>query len=99
MAIDTVAKRRSALATRRLPWFRRFHAPVADGTIDQGDRQQLAFVYRGILSANDPTPRMACVEALDVFCVGPAASDVFTPAKYGGVFTPTTEAAQGGCHP
>jgi hypothetical protein len=49
MAIDTAAKRNSAIATRRLPWMRRF-APPTDGTIDQGDRQQVAFVYRGILS-------------------------------------------------
>lgn len=47
MAIDTAAKRRSAVATRRLPWFRRF-LPAPDGAIEQGDRQQLAFVYAGI---------------------------------------------------
>lgn len=47
MAIDTVAKRGSAIATRRLPWFRRF-APVPDGSITQADRQQVAFVYGGI---------------------------------------------------
>ena len=47
--IDSPAKRCSAIATRRLPWFRRF-APLADGTMDQGDRQQLAFVYRGVLA-------------------------------------------------
>lgn len=49
MAIDTAAKRRSAVATRRLPWFRRFQ-PAPDGTISQGDRQSLAFVYSGILA-------------------------------------------------
>ena len=49
MAIDTAAKRNSAIATRRLPWFRRF-APIPSGTVDAGDRQQLAFVYRGIES-------------------------------------------------
>lgn len=47
MAIDTAAKRRSAVATRRLPWFRRFY-PAPDGTVDQADRQSLAFVYGGI---------------------------------------------------
>lgn len=47
--IDTPAKRCSAIATRRLPWFRRF-MPLPDATMDQGDRQQLAFVYRGILA-------------------------------------------------
>lgn len=49
MAIDTAAKRRSAIATRRLPWFRRFQ-PGPDGSMTQGDRQQLAFVYSGILA-------------------------------------------------
>lgn len=50
MAIDTAEKRCSAIATRRLPWFRRF-APIPDGTVDAGDRQQVAFVYRGILAS------------------------------------------------
>lgn len=49
MAIDTQAKRCSAIASRRLPWFRRF-APIPDGSMTQGDRQQLSFVYRGILA-------------------------------------------------
>ena len=55
MAIDNAAKRRSAIMTRRLPWFRRFQ-PGPDGTIDQGDRQQLAFVYRGILASEAQAP-------------------------------------------
>jgi len=49
MAIDTQAKRGSAIATRRLPWFRRF-MPLPDGSMTQADRQQLAFVYGGILA-------------------------------------------------
>ena len=49
MAIDSAAKRRSAVATRRLPWFRRFQ-PAPDGSMTQEDRQQLAFVYVGILA-------------------------------------------------
>lgn len=49
MAVDTRNKRASAIACRRLPWMRRF-LPLADGTIDQGDRQHVAFVYRGILA-------------------------------------------------
>lgn len=49
MAVDTAAKRRSAIATRRLPWFRRFQ-PAPDSSMDQADRQQLAFVYSGILA-------------------------------------------------
>ena len=50
MAIDTAAKRCSAIATRRLPWFRRFE-PRPDATVDLADRQQLGFVYRGIAAA------------------------------------------------
>lgn len=47
MAIDSAAKRCSALAARRLPWFRRF-GPIPDGTVSQEDRQQVWFVYNGI---------------------------------------------------
>ena len=50
MSIDTEAKRCSALATRRLPWFRRF-VPIPDGSVDQADEQQVSMVYRGILAA------------------------------------------------
>lgn len=53
MAIDTAAKRNSAIATRRLPWFRRF-APIPSGDVTAQDRQQLGFTYIGIESA-DPT--------------------------------------------
>lgn len=53
MPIDTAAKRNSAIATRRLPWFRRF-PPMPDGTVGQGDRQQDAFVYAGILATSVP---------------------------------------------
>lgn len=52
--IDTAAKRCSAVASRRLPWFRRFSS-LPDGTADQGHRQQSAFAYRGIL-AGSSTP-------------------------------------------
>lgn len=55
MAIDSEAKRRSAIATRRLPWFRRF-IPLPDGSIGQGDRQSLAFVYSGIAADVVPQP-------------------------------------------
>lgn len=48
MSIDTAPKRRSAVATRRLPWFRRFTLPAPDAAIGTGDRKHLAFVYRGI---------------------------------------------------
>lgn len=54
MAIDSRAKRLSAIATRRLPWFRRFW-PEADGSMTITDRQQLAFVYIGITVAQAAT--------------------------------------------
>ena len=43
MAIDTHDKRRSAGAHLFLQVL-----PVADGSVNQGDRQQAAFLYRGI---------------------------------------------------
>lgn len=48
MAIDTAAKRNSAICTRRLPWMRRF-SPIPSGSITQADRQQLGYTYIGIL--------------------------------------------------
>lgn len=50
MAIDTKAKRHSALGQRfaRLPFGRRFTQPPPDGTIDQADRQTAGFAYGGI---------------------------------------------------
>lgn len=58
MPIDTAPKRLSAIATRRLPWFRRFALPAPDSAVDQGDRQQLALVYRGVLAGEvvEPDP-------------------------------------------
>lgn len=44
MAIDTLVKRNSALS------FSTLLLPVPDGTIDQADRQTMAFSYGGILS-------------------------------------------------
>lgn len=46
MAIDSRDKRGSALGK---PWFRVY--PVADGTIDAGDRLQAAGLYRGVAAA------------------------------------------------
>lgn len=48
MAIDTAAKRRSAVGVRRLPWLRRFTLPLPDASMTIGDRQQTAYVYLGI---------------------------------------------------
>jgi len=47
MAIDTAAKRNSAIATRRLPWMRRF-APIPSVSITASSRQQVAWSYVGI---------------------------------------------------
>ena len=50
MAIDTEAKRRSALSSG-LPWMR-LHLPPPDGTIDAADRASI-YVYSGIVGALD----------------------------------------------
>jgi hypothetical protein len=47
MAIDTAAKRLSSFCDG-MPW--NFGPPFPDGTIDQGDRQTVAFTYSGILA-------------------------------------------------
>ena len=47
MAIDTAAKRSSALDHEE-PW--QWGAPLPDGTIGQGDRQHSIFSYSGILA-------------------------------------------------
>lgn len=48
MAIDTRDKRASALG---IVLSVALTLPAADGALDQGDRQQVAFNYRGILAA------------------------------------------------
>lgn len=47
MAIDTAAKRKSAVHASS-PW--RNTVPFPDGVINQGDRQALAYLYSGILA-------------------------------------------------
>ena len=58
MPIDSRDKRASAISVT-LPW--RGMLPVPDGTLVQGDRQQVALMYRGILAsaaiANPYPPR------------------------------------------
>lgn len=55
MAIDTLQKRQSATGPRgALPWFRRFHSPLPDGTIGAADRQQLPGWYAGIAASTPP---------------------------------------------
>jgi hypothetical protein len=51
VAVDTAAKRLSA-ANGVLPWD--FGPPFPDGTIDQADRQTIAFVYGGVLAGGAP---------------------------------------------
>lgn len=57
MAIDTAEKRRGAIATRRLPWFRRFTSPAPDGGVEQADRRQLGFTYNGLGFGTHPRGR------------------------------------------
>jgi len=52
MAIDTRDKRASAIASRRLPWMRRF-AFAPDGSLTQPDRQHLGYAYRGIAASGE----------------------------------------------
>lgn len=92
MAIDTIEKRRGVNAVRgRLPWFRRFILPDADGAISQADRQQVAFAYRGIAAAEaveihpgDATFSRSGVAAVSISRSGPAAS-TFTRSGVGAV--------------
>jgi hypothetical protein len=53
MAMDTRTKRASALAVR-LPWMISLGLPLADGAIDQGDRQATVQMYSGILASGAP---------------------------------------------
>lgn len=71
MAVDTAAKRQSAL-TFGLPFMRGL---IPDGTLDQGDRQNAAFGYSAIL-AGEPV----IIEALETyyFCLYAAAAPKFT---------------------
>ena len=62
MAVDTQAKRISAVCTRRLPWFRRFY-PVPDGTVAESDRRHMGFSYAG-LDTYDPGLPVADVIAV-----------------------------------
>ena len=50
--IDSRDKRAGAIAAGR-PWI--VIAPIADGTIDQADRQQIVNVYPGILAGEPVT--------------------------------------------
>lgn len=51
MAIDTVNKRRSVSGYTIFPVF-----PVADGTIDQSDREHSTWLYSGIAAESPPSP-------------------------------------------
>lgn len=62
MPVDNAVKRGSAFTLRRLPWFRRFALPMPDGEIDQADRQQVGWVYAGILAGELVVPTYFAAE-------------------------------------
>lgn len=98
MAVDSQHKRMSAIGCRRLPWFRRFQ-PVPDGTVDQPDRQAVAFVYSGIEAGElEVTTSVFCFTAFDVFAPGLARGQAYTPgAAIGEAYTPGAQKGQVGC--
>jgi len=59
--LDTANKRRSAIQVPVLTL-----APVADGTIDDNDRRQMAYIYSGF----ETPPLDATVQYLMMFGVG-----------------------------
>lgn len=65
MALDTRDKRASAVNVS-CPWRGLF--PVGDGTVSQGDRQQTAFMFAGLLAgdaaANPYPPRRWRIAAI-----------------------------------
>ncbi len=69
MAVDTTNKRYSAMHIG-LPW--RTSLPIPDGTIDQGDRQQVAWLYRGVLASSGAVIVTGpfCIEAMDAYTAG-----------------------------
>ena len=104
MAIDTAKKRYSALGQRwgRLPFGRRFAVPLPDGTIDQADRQQLGFVYGGILTvplAYGPLWVLAGAvwtpdSVRQIYVPGPWAGGVWSPDLIGQVYVSGSAAGQ-----
>lgn len=72
MAIDTAAKRLSAMHPRS-PW--RGPATLPSGAVSQGERQSSAAMYSGIL-ADDPTPPPDFVVA---WAVGAINTTIGTP--------------------
>lgn len=63
MAIDT-AQKRASLATVANPW----NGPsiIPDGSLDQGDRQQVGWSYSGILAAAPLLPFALEIEELSL---------------------------------
>ena len=62
MPLDTRSKRASAITALR-PWM--IAPPLPDGTIDQGDRQHIAWMYSGILATTGvitPASRTYAIE-------------------------------------
>jgi len=71
MAIDTRQKRRS-IVNMRCPWRRTL--PAGDGTIDQGDRQQVLGYYSGILWSEDLTSFYGVLGISGLVAIGPEAT-------------------------
>jgi len=69
MAIDTENKRRSTMAV----------LPVPDGTIAQADRQQVAWIYAGILVTTSIVP---LIDLEDIEIVGPRLGSVVVTCPY-----------------
>ncbi len=86
MAIDTQARRRSAIATRRLPWMRRFSAGITpDSSVDEVDRTQLAFVYNGI-DVGQVISALHRVVAVQAYAAHAATSQAHMPRGVAGDF-------------
>ena len=78
MAVDSKQKRSSAIGLRQawLPVL-----PDADGSLDQGDRQDTAFSYMGILSSSPSITKVSKV--VTAF----AAASLMKVASYTSTFT------------
>ena len=89
----SAANRYSMLTSRfgRLPFGRRFAVPLPDGTMTQGDRQQLGFAYRGIL-AGSPNAIFAPTRLAEVWLPGASITAVRIPAaRVADVWLPSAE--------
>jgi len=79
MAIDTVAKRASALS-----FMVGVLLPVPDGTVAQADRQTLRLLYGGILATSGTVAGPYSCEASEVFQAGAVMGEAFQAGKPAG---------------